>query len=1091
MNLQHNSSGLGAFDTQDPSQGKPHIRFAKEELSVAPRQWGEDAQALIAGSGSWRLLGSAGSGVSSLLVDAAVARVDSGVPIDKILLVTSSKKAAFRLRRDFSRRLKGSTTMTTPVVRSVTSLAFWLLQKLAQEKFGLLPGAQFDAIIQDLLRGDLRDHPDNWPEDLRLALPTVSFARELKDFLLQVIQRDVSASQLQELGQRYNEPRWTSAGVFLNQLQEVMSLQDSESGTVHQYLEAELSGAAVRAWNKALETGGFSPEDQELPFDTILIDDAQHLNPRGAELLSYLIAEANKVVIAGDPDQSVFKFRGANNDFLLKTPVEHEVMLTDSFRNPDTQLVKVLSGSAQRNLTVDFIRRSHLLEGVAWNDMAVIVRSAQDIPGIQRALNTSGVPVHVESANLLLTEQPLVAHLLLALESVASPLSPSKLKKMASGLVPDLDQAAFRRIYRVLDHHLDTKSEIDLHAGADSDDDNLGVQAGTTNTTAVDFQESIRSQSDRSTQRGALLSELLQSHTPISEEVKTSFETANCQKDLKALETLKEILDAGNSAYVLNKPLDLVVWDIWSKLGLAAALQDTALRGGVRGAQAQQDLDAVIDLFDALADFLKLKPAARVSDFINHITRQDLPTGVRDRRQGDPDAVTVITAHGAVDGEWKNVVIAGVQNNQWPKPYRGDTVFKENKFLDLIDEGIDTTIYIDRAVESIADERRLLHVATTRATDKLLIVAVDSELEETMPSRLFYELEHSLNTSIEENAPLEDAYIGVLDSTSLIAKLRRVVTTENTPECEKQQAALELARLATAGFQAADPEEWWSTREPSTNTPLEVKSLSPSKIKDIFECPLGAVAERLLPTESNINLQLGTLIHIYAEALESNCDEQEIKQQILKVYRSISHAPMWRNEIEYKEFEAALDHTQEWIEASRKDNYEKIAVEANVNAILANGVKLHGKIDLLEKKSSSNLDGGKEQYRIVDYKSGDKKYAKSYILQLAAYDSAIRNGQISVDGDIVSIKPASGKVENPVLVFPKNCVPGHVYGNTKFEYRADVTNDEQRDNFEKLIGMIWEDAQGAQMVARNYDAFSPRCQKCPLRSSCPLRKENK
>lgn len=1090
MTSQQNLDAQNALDTQEPRHQNLRIRIVKEDSAVTSRKWSEDAQALIAGSGTWRLIGSAGSGVSSLLIDTALARLDSGVPIDKILIVSSSKKAAFRLRRDFSRRLKGNTTMTTPVVRSVTSLAFWLLQKLADEKFGLLPGAQFDAIIQELLRGDLRDQHDNWPEDLHLALPTVSFARELKDFLLQVVQRGVSAAELEEIGRDCKEPRWTSAGKFLGQVQEVMSLQDSEPDTVHQYLEAELSGAAVRAWNKAIETGGFSSEEGELPFDTILIDDAQHLNPRGAELLSYLIAEANKVVIAGDPDQSVFRFRGAYNNFLLNTHVDHELRLTESFRKPHPQLVKVLSGSAQRNLTVDFIRRAHLLEGTPWKDMAVIVRSAQDIPGIQRALNASGVPVHLESANLLLTEQPLVANLLLALKSVVSPLTRSELEKMASGLVADVDQAAFRRIYRVLEHYVDSKKEVEAPASADDVDDSLASQEGAS-PAAEDFHERIRLQGDLRTQRVAVLTDLLQSHEAISEDLKTAFEKANCLKDLKALETLKEILDAGYSAYAQKKPLDLVLWDIWTKLGLATPLQDAALRGGVRGAQAQKDLNAVIDLFDALADFLKLKPEARVNDFINHITSQDLPTGVRDRRQGEPDAVTVITAHGAVDGEWKNVVIAGVQSNQWPRPYRGDTVFQENKFLDFIDDKVETTILIDRAIEATAEERRLLHVATTRATDKLLVIGVDSELEETMPSRLFYELEDSLNTPINEDAPLGDADIRVLDSTSLIAELRRVVTNEDAPLAERQHAAHQLARLASAGFTAANPEEWWSTKELSTDAPLEVKNLSPSKIGNIFECPLGAVADRLLPTETNIKLQTGTLIHLYAEALESDWEEQEVRKQILDVYRLISHPAVWKKEVDYQEFEAALDNTKEWIEGSRNDKYEKIVVEGSVEATLPNGVKLRGTIDRLEKTSKENDSAENTSYRIVDYKSGNIKYASGKILQLAAYDSAVRNGKLSQDGKAISIEPTLSNIENPVLVYPKSSAEGAVYGQKNFEYRADVTNQEQRENFEKLIGLLWNDAQGSRMVARNYDKYSYQCRNCPLWSVCPLRNENK
>ena len=44
----------------------------------------------------------------------------------------------------------------------------------------------------------------------------------------------------------------------------------------------------------------------------LLVDDAQHLDPQAARLVRVLSAGAEPTVIAGDPNQTVFGYRGAD-----------------------------------------------------------------------------------------------------------------------------------------------------------------------------------------------------------------------------------------------------------------------------------------------------------------------------------------------------------------------------------------------------------------------------------------------------------------------------------------------------------------------------------------------------------------------------------------------------------------------------------------------------------------------------------------------------------------------------------------------------------------------------------------------------------
>src|ERR1035437_8707936 len=64
----------------------------------------------------------------------------------------------------------------------------------------------------------------------------------------------------------------------------------------------------------------------------LLVDDAQHLDPHAAALVRQLGTGAPEVVIAGDSDQAVFGFRGADPRFLADLDPERRVLLTVSRR---------------------------------------------------------------------------------------------------------------------------------------------------------------------------------------------------------------------------------------------------------------------------------------------------------------------------------------------------------------------------------------------------------------------------------------------------------------------------------------------------------------------------------------------------------------------------------------------------------------------------------------------------------------------------------------------------------------------------------------------------------------------------------------
>ncbi|WP_313673071.1 UvrD-helicase domain-containing protein, partial [Mycolicibacterium sp.] len=187
----------------------------------------QPADLLRAGArGTVRVLGGPGTGKSTLLVEAAAARIAAGLDPESVLLLTGSGRLTAETRGALTARLlnAGSRELAVvrePLVRSLHSYAFGVLRKAA-ERAGdppprLVTGAEQDAVIRDLLAGDLEDGAAGWPRELRPALTTAGFATELRDLLARCAERGVDPLALQRLGRAEGRAEWTAAGRFAQQ----------------------------------------------------------------------------------------------------------------------------------------------------------------------------------------------------------------------------------------------------------------------------------------------------------------------------------------------------------------------------------------------------------------------------------------------------------------------------------------------------------------------------------------------------------------------------------------------------------------------------------------------------------------------------------------------------------------------------------------------------------------------------------------------------------------------------------------------------------------------------------------------------------
>lgn len=1002
----------------------PRVRLVRADATSPARRW----DVLLPAQGTYKVTGEAGSGVTSFLINTAVARIVAGADPSSVLFLTSSKDAAARVRRDVGRRLVDSGFSTEePIARSVHSLAFALLRQQEGEQIRLISGAEQDLAIRELLAGHDEWGTGSWPQQLRPALPLVGFARQLRDFMLRAIERGAGPEELRRAGQKHKIPVWSATGDFLAEYQEVMALYGTKS-----YSASELIAEVLR---------------REIPakWTTLIVDDAQHLSPAAASLVQRLSGAADLTVVGGDLEQSVFHFRGASPDFFRDFAAE-TVNLGPSRREPDREAVIVADAPSHLSVVVDTVRREHLEEDVPWSDIAVVVRSASMIDEVRRALLQAGVPVALDPTDVVLAEQPLVKAMLLGLRALTGELSTAQWRELIIGPVGGSDPVSLRRLLRGL-RRWDPQQRSEETLGR-----------------------------------------------LIAAEELPDFGSVLTPREEKILTRIRRVLEAGRTELAAGESVENVLWAIWSATGLSDSLMASALRGGAAGSQADRDLDSMMALFDAAGDFTERRPQAGVEAFIAHIEEQELPTSVRDRRVALPEAVPVLTAHGVVGREFATVVVAGVQEGSWPQLTETGSLFRQEDFIDYVDSDIDPAVPVSHIADRLAEERRLFHVATTRATKRVVVSAVDApdgdELIE--PSRFVNEFADAHGTQIQrrllavepqeaesqEAEPVAAGGIRVLARDELVAELRSAITDPSATEVTRAQAARQLARLAEAGIDEAVPDSWWALTQPSISEPLEPKErLSPSRIEGLLNCPMRDVLEREVAPSTGPHMTKGTLAHAYFEALGRGADAETAREMTLQAYSTLFEVPPWQVGVDRAEFTALLEASRAWLRSSRKD-FEQVGVEVPVRVKVADTLTISGRMDRLERS------GGR--LHIVDLKTGKSAPTVADTQdnpQLAAYQLALAHGQLVETGEGVAVETFDdpGKVadvDGATLVYPAS-------GKKGTTRKQDAASAEQREAFLELIRDLPNEMTGPQLTAKT----GPHCDHCTVRALCPVMPE--
>jgi superfamily I DNA/RNA helicase/RecB family exonuclease len=1010
-------------------------------------------------SGPLLVLAGPGTGKTTTLVEAVVRRVEGGDDPDQVLVLTFSRKAADELRERIAVRV--GRTVREPAAYTFHGFCHGIVRAYAPLPAGqpprLLSGAEREVRIRELLRGNAAgEGQTRWPRELAPALTLRGFAREIADLLDRARERGVDGPGLVRLGTSAGNPAWVAAGQFLDEYLAVLEARD------------ELDYAGLVAQATTLLDGPAA--ELRSRFSAVYVDEYQDTDPTQEQLLRRLAGDGRLLVVVGDPDQSIYGFRGADVANILEFPHRFParsgspspVISLDTCRRMGPELLAASRQLARRiplgSLTrqrdrhrglvaagpadagqpaeirlfptvaeevtaiADLLRRAHLVDGVPWQEMAVLVRSGvRSIAVLRRALAVAGVPVSVAADEVPLARDPAVAPLLGALRVAAA--------RDWSALTPDLAHALL-----------------------------LSPLGGATPTVLRALGRRLRAL-DRDSGATPQLSSVLIRDAIVDGRELVTLEgwVADPVRRLSSLLT-----EAWRLVATQATPED-VLWALWDGSGWARRLAGAATDSGAAGRAADRDLDAVVALFEAAARLEDRRPRAGVSALLEEIESQEIPAAALEERSAAGGAVRLLTAHRSKGLEWDLVVVAGVQDGVWPDLRRRGSL--------LAADAVDRNGPRPQATPGmlLAEERRLFYVAITRARKRLVVTAVSGVDDESdRPSRFLDELGlDAPETTL--------AGTGLLAAGSLVARLRRALVADDRPDADRVEAGLLLAEIAGAVddagrplVPAAHPDRWWGMSDPSPGAgpvrPVDRRlALSGSRVAGFERCPRQWFLDyeahaRGVSTSSQ---GFGSVVHALAEAVAVGSlapDVDVMMAELDTVWEALPFDAQWQRDRERDAARALLARFLRWHQDNTR---ELIGAELSFAVDYGDDVTLRGRADRLERDEDGRVV-------VVDLKTSKYPPRNKDLPtepQLGVYQLAVREGAFAQRTDAV---PGGAELLQ---------LRHETYGTVKVQAQPALTDDWA----DELVTGVARDIRVETFPARPNDL----CDRCAYRTSCP------
>jgi superfamily I DNA/RNA helicase/RecB family exonuclease len=933
-------------------------------------------------SQSAAVVGAPGSGKTTTIVEFVADRVQRlGWSPDELVVLTTSRVSATRLRDRLALRLGVATN--GPLARTVNSLAFEVAGHAAiaagSEPLRLVTGGDQDVDIAGLLEGHFDEGTGpTWPEELGPDVRRLrGFRTELRDLMMRATEFAITPERIRALAAEHERPEWAAAADFIDEYLEVVSVARPNSVDA-----AELAQFAVAA------IGASTAPERIERLRLIVVDDLQEATESTLAVLRACAARGIAIVAFGDPDVAANAFRGGEPDALgrLSTVlgVSGVPTLVLSTVHRHGEAIRTLVGSvverigtaaagAQRRATATAtgaaaatataatgsgqsaapplavsiamtpgrqvaaiareLRERHLLVGVPWSAMAVVVRSGSQTATLRRALALAEVPARTAVGGTALRDDR-AARALLTVVDVGigrTALTPALANELLLGPFGGIDRLGLRRLRLAL------RAE-ELAGGNSRSGDELLVEALSAPGRFATIDHRVGRSADRLATTLAKLNEEAQSRATIEE----------------------------------------LLWLAWERSGLATPWREQALSAGITAAEANANLDGVLALFTAAKRFVERRPDDQAVLFLDAVLDADVPEDTLTPQPND-EAVLVTTPSGTVGLEFDTVVVTGLQEGAWPnRRLRGSLLGAGD--LVRAATGLDSSTLDDRKLV-LDDELRIFGLAVSRARSRVVLAAIANDDES---ASVFLSL---LPASTQQ---LDAGSLPPLSLRGLTGRLRRDLTWSDRATSERAATASALARLAAERVPGADPENWHGLIPPSSTDPLflddERVPVSPSQLEKFENSPLDWFLESVSGSEPSTAMGLGTILH-WAMETAVDPDVDKLWEAVESRWGELLFESDWMAESQKRAARVLAAGIAEYLGDFRREGKTLVGAESRFTLEVGQA-DVNGSIDRVERSPDGAVV-------IVDLKTGNPITAQDKIdsnPQLGVYQLAYAQG---------------------------------------------------------------------------------------------------
>ncbi len=907
----------------------PAIAGTGMEMNAAQRR------AIEHGDGPLLVIAGAGTGKTRVITERIrhLFERDSSLSGENILGLTFTKKAAGemlrRVRKACGERADGIT---------LTTFHAFCEMILKEGAPGRMPLEQVDHWI--LLRRNMRklqlDKYRRLAEPGQFLTDFIQFFSRCQDELVSCEKykeyAEGLAAKLEAERPQIDEETYRERLEEVEKQREIARAYSASEELLREKNVVALNGLMTEAV-KLLENDAALREKLQKRFRHILVDEFQDTNIAQLKLLELIAAPPRNIVVVGDNDQAIYRFRGASfGSFKLflqrfagwkegRDSTKLRVLLQDNYRSTPNILRVATQAISHNETSADFpqkmlnankaegekirivelagpeeeaswvageIERSHKA-GKRWKDFAILYRQHAHRDLLVEELTRRKIPFVI--SNLSILDHPLVRDVLCYLRLIAHPY----------------DDVACARVLAAPAWGLEPPDIV-----------RLAERARKERKAIYDVLQLPQGELPFDTSHAAL---------------GTLLEFLGEQRKTMKRRTAREILSDSSE---------------WLEIAQRAS---------------EQDRKYVQRLAEFVTEWEPKSETRQLAEFLEYLDYYQQANCVISLNDDDApgDAVQLMTVHGAKGLEFPQVFVLRVNSRAFPVSDR-KPLFEFP--VELMKEELPESDYHTQ------EERRLFYVALTRAEDRLTLTTI-AETKGKVP--LFIE------------DILMDAAIKRRD---VIQMAPRVTIAGGEGErTASQEAAAQLFPASGPAKVFSRVAEWAETYCPEIPEPLK---LSPSSVMGYRSCPQQFLFQKLwlIEGEAKATLTFGRVVHSTIRRAMTEMKKGILLrfEEVQRIYENEWSALGFEDDYQEQEYKKdGLEQLRTFHAAVLEALPEILEQEKGFELDLENNVVVKGRIDQINSL-------GRKDVEIVDYKTGKprKESEAKKDLQLSIYAIAVK-----------------------------------------------------------------------------------------------------